>query len=615
MTAVDARTAHAATGLLADFNAGGVLAAADVQVARRLGTLGGEADERVLLAAALAVRGARLGSVAVDLTTAHSTAAGEGELAADPASLPWPDPARWLVACTASPLVAAGTDAAAAPLRLVGSLLYLDRYWRQEQVVRRELGRRTDGVVPVGRADLRAVLDGVFAGREAPDHQRLAAAAAACGRITVVAGGPGTGKTTAVAQLLAVLQGLSAAPLRVALAAPTGKAAARLGAAVAAQSALLAGRGLPSVGPLRAGTLHRLLGWQPGGGSRFRHDPDNHLPHDVVVVDETSMVSLTLMSRLVEAVRPQARLVLVGDPDQLASVEAGAVLDDLVRREPRPSPDLRAAVLAEVVPADLSPAEVVGELGNDVVRLRRNHRSVRDIADAAAAVRADEPDEVLRLLRTSPALELVDTPLGSGPGAVAEAVRADVVAAGLAVAQAAEAGDGTAALEAMDRHRVLCAHRRGPYGVARWAAEVERWLDAALPGHRAAGEWYPGRPLLVEVNDPDAELYNGDTGVVVAHADGVRVAFGTPAAPRLVAVGRLPEVSTVHAMTVHRGQGSEFERVTVVLPPPGSPLLTREMLYTALTRAKTHVRVLATEAAVVQAVHTPVVRASGLRRR
>lgn len=615
MTAVDARTAHTATGLLRDFNAGGVLAAADVQVARRLGTLGGETDDRVLLAAAFAARGVRLGSVAVDLSTVHLWAAGEGELTADPTSLPWPDPAGWPAVCAASPIVAAGPDPAAAPLRLVGSLVYLDRYWRQEQVVRRELGRRTDGVVPVQTSALRAVLEAVFAGRPAPDHQRLAAAAAACGRITVVAGGPGTGKTTAVAQLLAVLQGLSDAPLRVALAAPTGKAAARLGSAVAVQSALLAARGLPSVRPVPAGTLHRLLGWRPGGGSRFRHDRDNHLPHDVVVVDETSMVSLTLMSRLVEAVRPDARLVLVGDPDQLASVEAGAVLDDLVRREPRRTMDRRAAVLAEVVPADLSPAEVVGELGNDVVRLRLNHRSVHDIADAAAAVRADEPQEVLRLLRTSSALELVDSPVERGLDAAAAVVRPDVVAAGRAVVDAARAGDAAAALEAMDRHRVLCAHRRGPHGVARWAAEVERWLDAALPGHRDAGEWYPGRPLLVEVNDPGAELYNGDTGVVVAQADGVRVAFGTSAAPRLVAVGRLPDVSTVHAMTVHRGQGSEFERITVVLPPPGSPLLTREMLYTALTRAKSHVRLLASEAAVVQAVHTPVVRASGLRRR
>jgi exodeoxyribonuclease V alpha subunit len=617
-----------APGLLGVFAAAGVLAPAHVHVARALARLG-EPDcaHEVLLAAAAAVRAVRLGAVCVQLDRVRDASAGEGEDAVDPGALPWPEPGPWRAALAASDLVAAGADAAPGrPLRLVDQRLYLDRYWRQEQVVREELSRRADRVVDVDPARLRALLDGLFTAREpdggwteqptpAPDQQRLAAAAAALGRLTLVAGGPGTGKTTTVARLLALLQGLSSTPLRIALAAPTGKAAARLAEAVAAEAQALTEHGRPSPGPLPASTVHRLLGWRPGSRSRFRHDRENRLPYDVVVVDETSMVSLTLMSRLVEAVRPEARLVLVGDPHQLASVEAGAVLGDLVAREPRAGADRRAAVLREVLPDDLD-AQALTELGNDVVTLRTNHRSNREIVALAAAVQRGDADEVLQLLTSSASLSLVEAgPLEGPPGPALAGVRAEVVATGAALVDAAARGDAPAALRAMDAHRVLCAHRRGAYGAARWAAEVERWLDAARPGHRDAGPYYPGRPLLVTENDRDADLFNGDTGGVVALGAGARVAFGTARAPRLVAVGRLPAVQTVHALTVHRGQGSEFARVTVVLPPPDSPLLTRELLYTAVTRAQEVVRVVGSAESVRRAVGRQVVRPSGLRRR
>jgi exodeoxyribonuclease V alpha subunit len=617
----DARLVRSARGLLAVFNTAGVLAPADAHVAATLGRLGEDDTELVLLAAALAVRAVRLGAVCVQLGRVRETTAGEGEEALDTEHLPWPEPGPWRAALSASSLVATGEDTPdGRPLRLVEDRLYLDRYWRQEQVVRGELARRSEEVLPVDVERLRKLLDRLFPARDdhgrwtdrptsAPDHQRLAAAAAALGRITLVAGGPGTGKTTTVARLLALLQGLSPKPLRIALAAPTGKAAARLAEAVAAESSALEAHGRPAPGALPASTVHRLLGWKPGSRSRFRHDRDHRLPYDVVVVDETSMVSLTLMSRLVEAVRPEARLVLVGDPEQLASVEAGAVLGDLVEREPRRGLDRRAAVLREALPADVSPDAVLAELGNDVVRLRENHRSNRDIVALAAAIRKGDADEVLRLLTTLGSLSLLD------PASALGDVRAEVASTGATLVDAAAAGDAERSLTAMDAHRVLCAHRRGPYGVSRWAVEVERWLDAARPGHRDAGPWYPGRPLLVTENDRDADLYNGDTGVVVAAGGGVRVAFGTAASPRLVPVGRLPATQTVHAMTVHRGQGSEFSRVTVVLPPPDSPLLTRELLYTAVTRAKELVRVVGSEESVRRAVSRQVTRPSGLRRR
>jgi exodeoxyribonuclease V alpha subunit len=587
----DPRVAHAATGVLAAFNAAGVLEPADVHAATRIARLGGETVDDVLLALALAVRGVRLGSVCVDLAAVRRTVLGAGDEPVDVSTLPWPEPAAWVAACAASPLVADGATAPhGRPLRLVDGLLYLERYWQQEELVRVELAARVDGH-PADLDRLRAGLGRLFGsqgdGRE--DRQRLAAAVAALRPVTVLAGGPGTGKTTTVARILTLLRDRPGPLPWVALAAPTGKAAARLQEAVREAGA----------GELPASTLHRLLGWQRGR-SRFRHDRYDRLPYDVVVVDETSMVSLTMMARLLDAVRPDARLVLVGDPDQLASVEAGAVLGDLARAPGRPEPHLDAALQALGLP---------GGVVNGVVTLEHVWRFGGAIAALARAVQAGDADTAVALLRAGTEdLEFVDTDSAAAP----EAVRGDVVEAGRALAAAAGMNDVPAALAALERHRLLCGHRRGPYGVARWSREIERWLAEALPGSAARGEWYPGRPVLVTANDYDTGLYNGDTGVVVATPDGPRVAFPgrAPLAP-----SRLADVVTVHATTVHRGQGSQFARVTVVLPPAESPLLTRELLYTAVTRARGFVRVVGSEAAVRAALARPVSRASGLRHR
>ena len=633
MTPVDhapdiSRALHAA-GLLADFNRAGVLGAADVHVATTLGRLAEEPDERVLLATAFVVRAVRLGAVCIDLDDVRRTVttdpgdAGEtGTPDDDPPvdleALPWPAAADWYAACRDSRLIAVGPAGSPdRPVRLVDDLLYLDRYWRQEQLVRRELDTRAERELPSVDLDrLHTALDRLF-DAEAPDHQRLAAAAAATGWLTVIAGGPGTGKTTTVARLLALLGLVLDRSPRVAMAAPTGKAAARLQEAVATEAADLQARGLPVPGPLTASTLHRLLGWRPGSQSRFRHDRDNRLPFDVVVVDETSMVSLTLMSRLLEAVRPDARLVLVGDPDQLASVEAGAVLGDLVHRPPRSGPDRRSEVLLPTLPTHTLPlAEVHAELRNDVVRLRRTYRFGDSIGHLAAAIRSGRPDDAVAVLQAgTPEVELVRWTDDEAAAAL-DGLRADVVHAGEALTRAARGDDDREALQQLERHRLLCAHRRGPYGVARWSSAVERWLAAVIDGYAAGGEWYVGRPLLVTANDYDVHLYNGDTGVVVNDGErGPVAAFARGQDTVRLAPARLSNVQTVHAMTVHRSQGSQFDRVSVLLPAVGSRLLTRELLYTAVTRAQSFVRVIGTEEAVRAAVEQPVVRASGLRRR
>ncbi|MGY1839115.1 MULTISPECIES: exodeoxyribonuclease V subunit alpha [unclassified Modestobacter] len=573
-----------ADGLLRQFAEAGVLTAADVHVALRLARLGDEQREPVLLAAALAVRGVRAGSVCVELATVADSIVPDDDV--EPVHLSWPE--DWSPLAD-SPVVAVGTEAPWRPLRLVDGLLYLDRYWQQEQQVRRELDERAARPAPA--VDL-ALLPALF-GKPAPDLQRLATAVAAGRWVSVITGGPGTGKTHTVARLLRLLLEQPGPPPRIALAAPTGKAAARLQESVLEQAAAV---GLPL--DLTAQTLHRLLGWRPDSRSRFRHDASNRLPFDIVVVDESSMVSLTLMARLLEALRPTARLVLVGDPDQLTPVDAGAVLSDLVHR---PAP----AGAADGVPPEAAAdgAELDDEdrrqLRNGVVRLRVSQRYGPSIAGLAEAVRAGDADRVLELLDDGDdlALDRSTAALEEQVQRVATEMRA-----------AAESGDADRCLVLLGRHRLLCAHRHGPFGVSAWNDRIGR-LTGAVPG-----EWAPGLPLIVTANDYENKLWNGDTGVVVRTPDGQRAAFPRGAGPALVPLSRLSAVSPAHALTVHRSQGSQFEEVSVLLPPATSPLLTRELLYTAVTRASRRVRVLGSEDAVRAAVDRQVVRASGLRR-
>jgi len=332
-----------------------------------------------------------------------------------------------------------------------------------------------------------------------------------------------------------------------------------------------------------------------------------------VVVDETSMVSLTLMARLLEAMRPDARLVLVGDPNQLASVEAGAVLGDLVERPTPPGSEI-PPLLRDLAGADMDSADDES-LRRGVVHLTRPYRYGRVIGELATAVQDARADRVLDILRSEQAAEVsfvetADEHVAYGLGGL----RTDVVDAARELSAAARMGDADLAVSRLNQHRLLCAHRRGPFGVERWSDEVERWTADALGRPARDGEWYVGRPLLVTTNDYEVEVFNGDTGVVIDGGErGPVVAFTRGKEPWLVSPHRLSAVQTVHAMTVHRAQGSQFERVTLLLPSADSPVLTRELFYTAITRAEARVRVIGTEDSVRAAVSRPIVRASGLR--
>ncbi len=566
----DARLALRATGLLGVFNAAGVLTSADVHVAAALGRLGHEGDERVLLAVALAVRAVRGGSVCVDLTTV-----------ADPADLPWPSADDWPHAVAESPLVAGGL------VRWDNDLLYLDRYHEQESQVVDDLLTRA-ATSPVVDTDLMAatmtrLVAAMQTARPGTTYdEQVAACLAAAGQwTTVLTGGPGTGKTTAVASLLIGLLDQHPEGLRIALAAPTGKAAARLQQAVTAEAAAFDEADRVRLAGVTASTLHRLLRPDPGNSTRFRHHRGNRLPHDVVVVDESSMVSLTQMARLLEAVRPDARLVLVGDPHQLSSVDAGAVLSDVVRG-------------------------FHGRPDSPVAELRTTHRFGEQIRALAEALRTGDEDEALAVLASGhDAVEWIDE---ADP---APRIRTTALAAALAVRDAAEHGNVTAALDALDHHRLICAHRDGPFGVRHWNRRIEQWLTTET-GDPLFQRAYIGRPLLVTANDHQLGVYNGDSGVVIQTAAGPRAVIAASDGPRDLAPSRLGDVETMHALTIHKSQGSQADVVTVLLPDEDSRLLSRELFYTAVTRARTTVRVVGSEAAIRAAIRRRAQRASGL---
>ena len=553
----------------------GVLDAAEVHIASSLASRVGESRPHVVLALALAVAAPRSGHVALDPEHARESAMREAERVDDDAratvaALAWPvETAAWLREVQDSPLT---PDV----LRVEHGLIYLRRFHDLEISV-------ADRLVALASHPTSApeAIDDLSEQMHLDDGQRQAVRTCLASRLGVLVGGPGTGKTRTVATILAALLRDEGATPRIALAAPTGKAAARMGESIANAAALLEESDpdlADSMRQVRPSTVHRLLGVRRGSAA-FRHNASDPLHHDVVIIDEASMMSLPLSASLLEALSASTRLILVGDPDQLASVEAGSVLADLVAAR--------------------------GPISSCVAELTANHRfgAGSAIGELAAAVRRGDVEGTRRALDTGGGASLHSS--GSTARSIVEPVA-------LAMRQAALAGDQTLAAEQLDSVRVLCAHRRGPAGVARWNSLVESWLGDVRPFSD-----YAGRPVMVTVNDAPRRLFNGDIGVVVEQPETGALEVVIPDGESIRHVPRvhLGRVETVHALTIHKSQGSEFDRVVVVLPSADSLLATRELLYTAITRARSSVTLIGSLDAVLAAVSRPTRRASGLRAR
>ncbi len=516
---------------------------------------------------------------------------------------PLPDLASWQRALERSTLVSDG-DKPTPLVRDAAGRLYLSRYWHAEQRLARHLRERLESAPPAACAQAFSSLFRQLFGepeKASTDPQALAAATALASRVTLISGGPGTGKTTTVGRMLALL--LTADPeLRIALAAPTGKAAARLGEAVAEQvEQLPIDDRLRALLPSTASTIHRLLGYQPRR-DRFRHHARRPLALDVLVIDEVSMVDLLLMDATISALPPGARVVLLGDKDQLTSVETGSVFGDLCAaagldrttshdratqgssdRATRASPLLRGATVELVTSYRFRDQPGIGELAV-AVRQGDAGRTIAVLDDArrGEVSRLEPPDDADSVL--APVKGLIDSYL--------------------AAASPAEA------LERLGRFRVLCARRRGSWGVERMNAAVERHLAAA--GHQVTEGFYPARPILITANDYSSRLFNGDLGI--CWRDGRLWAFfpGTGAEPRRLPLARLPAHETAWAMTVHKAQGSEFDRVLLVLGGTDSRATSRELLYTGATRARRSVVVVGTTEVIRGAVARRSRRVSGL---
>ena len=569
-----------------------------------------------LLALALAARATRLGHVCLDLRTVHDQVVAARDDQGTPGDVSLPDPVAWRAELAASAIVSVptdvgeGADGGLRPLVLDGFRLYLQRFWRFEVEVAAQLEQRSDDTAPGrsvedGMVDtaLAAVFGGIPLDEDGSvDLQFVAARRALTRPVTVIAGGPGTGKTHTVARILAAALAEAEAGgtvVRAALAAPTGKAATRMKEAVEAQVAALLDAGqidtdrAAALRDIEPTTIHRLLGRR--SRTAFRHDRDDPLPHDLVVIDETSMVSLPLLSRLLDAVRPEARLVLVGDPFQLASIEAGTVLGDMVG------------------PGGESDGSTGAPLAGRVTELRRGHRfdSGSEIAALALAIRDGDATGVLDRLAGGVGVHWIrpDDPAGLA------ALRGRIVAAAMDVVTAAVADDGPAALGAAMRVKVLAAVRRGPFGLFEWSDLIDAAAEESVPTVLRGGRPRVGTPVMVTHNDPVNRLANGDVGVVVVAPDGRWVVMAGAPGLRRLAPARLGSSEAWWAMTIHKSQGSEFPHAVVSLPTVDSPILTRELLYTAVTRAKDEVSVIGSEETIRRAVERPVARASGLRDR
>ncbi len=592
-----------------------LLRALDVQFAMMIAS---NEQPAVMLAAALVSHDAGEGHVCLPLarlTPEHWFVGRQPELAEQLFAAAG-EVSDWKSTLLASKAVSENDDPT--PLKLIGERIYLNRMWQNERAVAQFFGAE-NRPMPLDEQRLAVVLNQLFEPTNDIDWQKVAAAVALTRRISVISGGPGTGKTTTVAKLLAALVELSdEGPLRIQLAAPTGKAAARLTESLG--SAL---RRLPlsdkqkEALPEDACTLHRLLGVQPNS-QRLRYHAGNRLHLDVLVVDEASMVDLPMMAKVIDALPVHARVIFLGDRDQLASVEAGAVLGDICHYVTFGYSCDRAQELSRItdylIPA--GEGEQACALRDGLCLLQKSYRfdSQSGIGQLALAVNASDA----RKAQATFSLGFTDIkkqPLREGDdyaAMIADALEGYRPWLELILRQA----EPEQILEAFGRYQLLCALREGPFGVGGLNERIEqallnkRQITRPLP---AASRWYSGRPIMIARNDSALGLFNGDIGIALERGEGLRVWFSLPdGSVKSVQPSRLPAHDTAFAMTVHKSQGSEFDHAALVLPNQFTPVVTRELVYTAVTRARSRLSLYADDRVLEKAILTRTERRSGL---
>ncbi|EPB4264729.1 exodeoxyribonuclease V subunit alpha [Yersinia enterocolitica] len=608
----------------------------DVQFSRMIA---GDDDPMLQLAAAVLSTEAGAGHVCLPLSYLQPDQLFGGRQPALSQAL-WqavgmPDQLHWIQKLNSSPAVSDGSQPT--PLVLQNDRLYLQRMWQYEGDVVRFIAsdnmaslinKTSDGsgTRDVNEILLRDTLDRLFGPAENEvDWQKVTAAVAATRRISVISGGPGTGKTTTVAKLLTALIQLSQGQrLRIQLAAPTGKAAARLteslGNAIRQLSLTDDERKLF---PDQASTLHRLLGAQPNS-QRLRYHRGNPLNLDVLVVDEASMVDLPMMARLIAALPTKAQVIFLGDRDQLASVEAGAVLGDICRFAELGYSEPRAKQLSRLTGCILVGNIPIGEVEADAVNvrdslclLRKSYRfdEKSGIGQLALAVNAGRYRDALTVFNGT----YSDIERFSLTDPDDYQVLLEDCAAGYQhyLELAAAGADAVDVLAAFGRYQLLCALRAGPFGVSGLNERIEQLLHRKRLIERTpgpSGRWYVGRPVMIGLNDSTLGLFNGDIGIALPDPEGeLRVHFQLPDGNiKSVQPSRLPSHETAYAMTVHKSQGSEFEHTALVLPNTFMPVLTRELVYTAITRARQRLTLYCSDTVLSHAIRTPTLRVSGL---
>lgn len=595
--------------LLYGLSVQGLLSDLDLHFASLMGRLASDMGQELLLAAALVSHVSSEGHVCLSLADWSDQVIGDAGIGG---TFQLPSLSVWRARLIQYQVV--GRPGERTPLILdYADRLYLQRYWAYEQQLATGLLELSQAeVIAPDPARLRPLLSQLFPVQEKikTNWQKIAAAVSLMRRLTVISGGPGTGKTSTVVRILALLlQQAGDEPLSIALAAPTGKAAARLQASIQqAINQLPLDASLIERIPDRAMTLHRLMGSRRDS-ILFRHSAENPLSCDLLIIDEASMVDVALMAKVIAALPAQARLILLGDRHQLASVEAGAVLGDICSEGQGFSLPFRAQ-LACLVGAEMLPdTPSQGALSDSIVELVHSYRFDQDsgIGRLAVAVNRGDAAAALSLLQDQRFNDIHLLRRTDDPVAVALFHYSDYLRR---VRQGAPVEEIFAAYE---KFRVLCVLRLGEQGVSGLNAAIHAGLVAAhlIP---ATDPWYPGRPLLITHNDHNLQLYNGDIGILLTDEAGQkRVYFQTPNGYRTVSPSRLPRHETAFALTVHKSQGSEFERVLFVLPANDNPLLSRELIYTGLTRSRTQLTLCDQAGVLTTALRQRIKRTSGLK--